>query len=205
MTRNDILAKAADIVGGHRVKDYGEPEDNFGIIAQLWSAYLGIDISSVDVSMLMVLFKSARVKSGTGTLDSFIDIAGYAACGGEIAASGTPKSGDNAVCCAAKKGMEAHKNFGETARNYLRSDYVYEINNDGVTFTDEIYAKRVYFMIDDELSSSSFVTEGELRLFLGIKTMPVTGGYGWRSLDGFVLDGKRLTLPPMTKLWNEGD
>lgn len=99
-----------------------------------------------------------------------------------------------------KKERKRIKIFGETARNYLRSDYVYEINNDGVTFTDEIYAKRVYFMIDDELSSSSFVTEGELRLFLGIKTMPVTGGYGWRSLDG-----KRLTLPPMTKLWNEGD
>lgn len=84
MTRNDILNKAAEIVGGHRTVEYGEPEDNFGIIARLWSAYLGIDISSVDVSMLMVLFKAARVKTGTGTEDSFIDIAGYAACGGEI-------------------------------------------------------------------------------------------------------------------------
>lgn len=84
MTRNDILTKAAEIVGGHRTTEYGEPEDNFGIIARLWSAYLGVDISAVDVSMLMVLFKAARVKTGTGTEDSFIDIAGYAACGGEI-------------------------------------------------------------------------------------------------------------------------
>lgn len=84
MTRTDILKKASDIVGGERVNEYGEPEDNFGIIARLWSVYLGVDISAVDVSMLMVLFKTARVKSGTGTEDSFIDIAGYAACGGEI-------------------------------------------------------------------------------------------------------------------------
>ena len=85
MTRFDILDTAGEIVGGHRVTDYGEPEDNFGVIARLWSAYLGIDISDVDVSMLMVLFKTGRIKSGTATEDSFVDICGYAACGGEIA------------------------------------------------------------------------------------------------------------------------
>lgn len=85
MTRFDILDTAGEIVGGHRVTDYGEPEDNFGVIARLWSAYLGIDISDVDVSMLMVLFKAGRIKSGTATEDSFVDICGYAACGGEIA------------------------------------------------------------------------------------------------------------------------
>lgn len=85
MTRFDILDTAGEIVGGHRVTDYGEPEDNFGAIARLWSAYLGIDISDVDVSMLMVLFKAGRIKSGTATEDSFVDICGYAACGGEIA------------------------------------------------------------------------------------------------------------------------
>jgi|GEM_PF-401732 hypothetical protein len=85
MTRFDILDTAGEIVGGHRVTDYGEPEDNFGVIARLWSAYLGIDISDVDVSMLMVLFKAGRIKSGTATEDSFVGICGYAACGGEIA------------------------------------------------------------------------------------------------------------------------
>lgn len=89
MTRFDILDTAGEIVGGHRVTDYGEPEDNFGVIARLWSAYLGIDISDVDVSMLMVLFKAGRIKSGTATEDSFVDICGYAACGGEITAMKT--------------------------------------------------------------------------------------------------------------------
>ena len=35
--------------------------------------------------MMMALLKIARIKSGTATEDSYIDLAGYAACGGEIA------------------------------------------------------------------------------------------------------------------------
>ena len=35
--------------------------------------------------MMMILLKVARIKSNNSKEDSFIDIAGYAACGGEIA------------------------------------------------------------------------------------------------------------------------
>lgn len=34
--------------------------------------------------MMMALLKVARIKSGGGTEDSFVDLAGYAACGGEL-------------------------------------------------------------------------------------------------------------------------
>ena len=37
-----------------------------------------------DVAMMMALLKVARIKSGGGTVDSFVDLAGYAACGGEL-------------------------------------------------------------------------------------------------------------------------
>ncbi len=84
MTRAEILDNAKKCVCGQREQDYGSPEDNFGIIGQLWTAYLGKDISSVDVAMMMALLKIARIKSGTATDDSFVDLAGYAACGGEI-------------------------------------------------------------------------------------------------------------------------
>lgn len=104
MTRTDILKRASGIVGGERTNEYGEPEDNFRIIARLWSAYLGIDISSVDVSMLMVLFKAARVKNGIGTDDSFVDIAGYAACGGEI--SSVEKELDDVLCDMSERHAE---------------------------------------------------------------------------------------------------
>lgn len=44
-----------------------------------------VSIQPEDVAMLMALLKIARICSGTGTADSFVDLAGYAACGGEIA------------------------------------------------------------------------------------------------------------------------
>lgn len=84
MTREEILLKAKDCVCGQREQDYGTPESNFALIATLWSEYLGHVVTEVDVSMMMVLLKVARVKNGGGTGDSFVDIAGYAACGGEI-------------------------------------------------------------------------------------------------------------------------
>ena len=82
--RQDILAAAEKCVCGARAQDYGSPEDTFKIIAQMWTAYTGFPISALDVSMMMALLKIARVSSGGGTMDSFVDLAGYAACGGEI-------------------------------------------------------------------------------------------------------------------------
>ena len=91
MKRKEILDKATEMVCGHREQDYGSPENNFDIIAKLWTAYFGHEFSAVDVAMAMVLLKAARIKSGTMTEDSFMDGAGYFACGGEIA---TGKGGE---------------------------------------------------------------------------------------------------------------
>ena len=44
-----------------------------------------VDIDATDVAMMMALLKIARIAGGAGTRDSFIDLAGYAACGGECA------------------------------------------------------------------------------------------------------------------------
>lgn len=85
MTRSDILQRAEQCVCGQREQDYGSPENNFQIIADLWTAYKGVDFTATDVAMMMALLKIARIKSGTATDDSFVDLAGYAACGGEIA------------------------------------------------------------------------------------------------------------------------
>ena len=82
--RSRILQQAEICICGEREQDYGSPENNFKIIADLWSDYLGQPITSLDVSMLMILLKVARIKSGGGTGDSFVDIAGYSACGAEI-------------------------------------------------------------------------------------------------------------------------
>lgn len=86
MGRADILEGAKKCVCGQREQDYGSPENNFQTIANLWTAYMGgIEFTPVDVAMMMALLKIARISTGTATEDSFVDLAGYAACGGEIA------------------------------------------------------------------------------------------------------------------------
>ncbi len=85
MTRKEILDAAEKCVNGQRQEDYGTPEDNFSIIGQLWPAYLGYPVNAQDVAVMMCLFKIGRLASGRGTADTFIDLAGYAACAGEIA------------------------------------------------------------------------------------------------------------------------
>ena len=83
-TRKRVLKEAERCVCGKREQDYGTPEDNFDRIAKMWSAYMGVEFNPVDVSMFMVMLKAARIKSGGGTMDSFVDGCGYFSCGGEI-------------------------------------------------------------------------------------------------------------------------
>ena len=82
-TRESILDAAKRCVCGDREQDYGSPEDNFAVIAALWTAYTGTDITPKDVAMMMALLKIARAKAGNKP-DTYIDLAGYAACGGEL-------------------------------------------------------------------------------------------------------------------------
>ena len=107
MKRSEILEDARKSVCGHREQDYGKVENNFGLIARLWSVYLGAEITPTDVSMMMALLKIARIKNG-GTEDSFVDLAGYAACGGEIndkRKSDRGSENGEEVCFEEHKGM----------------------------------------------------------------------------------------------------
>jgi hypothetical protein len=81
--RSDILEIAYKAVCADRNDSYGSPEDNFATIADLWSIYLDRQVAPRDVAVMMVLLKVARVRKGK-SIDSWIDIAGYAACGGEL-------------------------------------------------------------------------------------------------------------------------
>lgn len=87
MTRAEILDKAKACVVGDREQDYGSPESNFGRIANLWTAFLNASISPTDVAAMLALLKIARIASGHAKDDNWVDLAGYAACGGEIEAS----------------------------------------------------------------------------------------------------------------------
>ena len=47
-----------------------------------------VALLSRQVAAMMILLKTARISSGTAVSDNWIDIAGYAACGGEIQTRG---------------------------------------------------------------------------------------------------------------------
>ena len=84
MKRKEILDRALACVCGDREQDYGSPENNFRKIADMWSAFMGIEITPTEVAAMMALLKIALVASGHSKADNWIDLAGYAACGGEL-------------------------------------------------------------------------------------------------------------------------
>ena len=84
MTRAEILETAEKMVNGDREQDYGSVENNFARIASFWSSYLGYPVEAKDVAAMLALLKIARFASGHAKDDNWVDLAGYAACGGEI-------------------------------------------------------------------------------------------------------------------------
>jgi hypothetical protein len=86
--RVEMLREAARIVNGDRDKQYGGPEDNFDRIAKIWTIIFGRHFTTEDVALAFVATKLARFASNSGFQpDTWIDIAGYAACGYEVGAS----------------------------------------------------------------------------------------------------------------------
>lgn len=84
--RQAVLAAAAAAITGAREDTYGDPEQSFTTIAQFWTAYLDHFIEPHDVAAMMALLKLARIKhSGGRHRDSWVDLAGYSACGAEVA------------------------------------------------------------------------------------------------------------------------
>jgi len=72
-----IADKAKKIVFGDREQTYGDPGKNLRMIAGMWSAYLGIEITPEQVCDMMVQLKIARLKSSPDHEDSKVDIIGY--------------------------------------------------------------------------------------------------------------------------------
>lgn len=91
-TKQTVLGNAMKAVGD-RGLNYGKPEDNFERIAARWRAHLrnrfgqDIAIDAASVAVMMSDVKLARIEHMPNHPDSWVDLAGYAACGGEITAN----------------------------------------------------------------------------------------------------------------------
>ncbi len=83
--RGKVLDEAKTVINGERQDQYGNPEDNFTTIAELWSAYKGTTITPLDVAIMMSLLKIARISTGTDKRDSYVDCAGYIGLAADIA------------------------------------------------------------------------------------------------------------------------
>lgn len=85
--REEILKSAIACVTKDRNSSYGEPEDNFQHIADLWNAQFKLRrgefaFSPFDVAIMMALMKVARTRTSPDNMDNLIDGAGYLACAG---------------------------------------------------------------------------------------------------------------------------
>lgn len=86
--RAEFLETVRNFVCKDRNVTHGDAEDNFRVIASLWETYLNNtppqNLNSVDVAIMMCLFKVARLMANPKNMENWHDLAGYAACGGGI-------------------------------------------------------------------------------------------------------------------------
>lgn len=103
--RADVLLEAATCVLQDRNTSYGEPEDNFQNIADLWNTRLQIRLRTLglrlvdgegqpviagllkahDVAIWMIDVKTTRIEHSPEQRDHWSDINGYGACGYQAA------------------------------------------------------------------------------------------------------------------------
>jgi hypothetical protein len=90
--RAQFLDEVEKLVCKDRNVTHGDAEDNFRVIADLWNIYLRNskgsdntdDLNNKDVAIMMCLFKISRLMTNVNNMENWLDLAGYAACGGGI-------------------------------------------------------------------------------------------------------------------------
>lgn len=99
MQRARVL-DAAQAAVASRPERYGQPSEHFDRVARRWNAHLenigyavyrdgDVDrLTGSDVAMMLADVKLARLEHDPKHKDSWIDLAGYAACGAEVSHAG---------------------------------------------------------------------------------------------------------------------
>jgi uncharacterized protein DUF6378 len=85
--RSELLDEAKNLVTGDRNNAYGPPHQDFQRTAEAANAY-GYrgphgPLEAHDIAILVSLVKISRLMWTPGKRDSWVDLAGYAACGYE--------------------------------------------------------------------------------------------------------------------------
>ena len=146
MNRLETLKAAAECVCGSREEDYGSPEDNFAVIAGLWTAYTGTDVTPKDVAMMMALLKIARAKAGSMP-DTYVDLAGYAACGAEISAR-EPKRTAKRTASTTDAAVVAEAEKTASCVKLQRMDGYYLVDVDGNSHRFTLWETAMQFILE---------------------------------------------------------
>jgi len=85
--RASVLREAEKLTCGDRNNSYGPPTQDFARTAAIWTAMFDHEFSPADVAKAMIALKLSRLTWSEGKRDSWVDVAGYAGCGFECAAS----------------------------------------------------------------------------------------------------------------------
>lgn len=86
-TRAKLLELAAQAAGSD--DRHGGPGVGLTRIAALWSVLLAAPVTAAQVAQCMIALKLARLMHNPRHLDSWVDVAGYAACGAEVTSEDT--------------------------------------------------------------------------------------------------------------------
>ncbi len=105
MTRDEVIAKISGIVTKDREDEYGAPEDNFARIATIANVVLASKLAApltpLDVSLFLASVKLGRI-GHKPSLDSLVDLAGYAVCGASLFQE-TPAAATRLAYCPPKE------------------------------------------------------------------------------------------------------
>ena len=123
MKRQQVLETAAKLIHGDRAKDYGDAYDNHGRIAEGWNIIIGGALKShghvtpAHVALMMDWMKSARLLQSINHADSWVDKAGYAALGAQLALR-EPEGPPTAPSKANGKGVIGPNDMRPESRDY---------------------------------------------------------------------------------------
>lgn len=67
---------ALDTMTGPRMTTHGDPGDTLARIGQMWTGYLGMDVSPTDVAQMLVMVKQARSRAAYDR-DHYLDAVAY--------------------------------------------------------------------------------------------------------------------------------
>ena len=90
MRKEEILMKAAELVGNSRQESHGDAFKNHEQIAEFWNIYLDDKLKPVaaitadEAAMMMALVKVSRSKVGKHNVDDYVDGSVYIAIAGEL-------------------------------------------------------------------------------------------------------------------------